>query len=146
MKQSELLAEVERLIEEAVEEQRVTDKGWLIQSVLASHGNPEGDSADFFSLCAYEHVSDTVRSALSRYRPKPEGEETKDQWVLPGFERLQKAYLVDRDGKSKVVPIVKMTTEEVAAKAEEYRRIGAGCQEHADELDRYLQQRTGRGA
>jgi len=140
MKQSELLAEVERLIEEAIAEERATDTRWLVQRVLASHADPEGPDADLYLLCAHEHVTTTVRTALRRYRPKPNEEETKDQWVLPGFERLQKAYLVERDGKSWVVPIVKMTRAEKEAKAAEYRRIGAGCYEHADELERYLQQ------
>lgn len=140
MKQAELLAEVERLIEDALDAKRATKKSWLVQTVLAAYGSPEGEGAEFFTLCAYEHLQDTVRSVLSRYRPKPD-DESQRQLPMPGYERLQRGYLVERDGESTITPVVMMTDAEVQAKAREYRSIGDGCHAHADELERYLEER-----
>ena len=57
--------------------------------------------------------------------------------LLPGFKHLQRGYPVERDGELIIVPIALMTSIERRARAEQYRKMAVGCEEHADELDRY---------
>lgn len=56
---------------------------------------------------------------------------------MPGFERLQTHYLVERDEERVAVRIDHLTDEEIEAKAKEQETMGRACFQHADELRRY---------
>lgn len=143
MKDAELRAEVSLIIEDRLEAQEPVAATWLVMQVVSSHPDVHGDDAPFYVLCAYEHVRDVVRSVLRLYEPR---EEEDPQGVLPGFERLRRAYLVEREHEQIVVPLHQMTYEEVRLKASEYRSMAFGCIKHADELDRYAEGREAEGA
>lgn len=140
MKQADLVAEVQRLVERRIDEGLPTEKAWLTHAILSKHTRVKGKDADWYRLCGYEHVGDTVRAVVRRYTPSEEPPDR--QIVLPGFERLQSAYLIERDGKQMVVPIAQLTTAEASAKVVELRAMASGCDQHADELERYLAERA----
>lgn len=143
MKQSELIAEIVEMIEAALLEDRVVKTKALTSALLDKHKRIQGFDVPFYLLCAGEHLRDTVAAALRRYKPHPDAEEPDPQHplIFPGYTRLQRAYLVERDGASSVVPVGLMTDRELDDKAREYLTIAAGCSEHADEIRRYQRQR-----
>ena len=140
-KQAELDAEVRTLIEEQLELGEDTPRGWLVQEILGRYSAIQGADVDFYTLCAYSHVTTTVRRVLRPYAIDEE-ETAEQQIILPGFKRLQKGYIVERDGDSVLVKTAPghITPNELREKAREYRQMGKGCYEHADELDRLADQ------
>jgi hypothetical protein len=112
---------------------------WITQDIVKNHSDLFGSDKDFALLCVYGHVRRTVTSAMGRYKLKPE-EPNPLQMELdlkPGYKRLQKRYLVDRDGEQVGVPVEMLTDEEINQKLGELESMAQGCFEHADELRRY---------
>lgn len=140
MKQSELDAEVRGLIEERLEKGLDTPQGWLVQEIVGRYPDVDGDDVDMYLLCAGSHVATTVRRVLRPYTAEGEGDE---QITLPGFKRLQKGYMVDRDGDRVLVKTQNLTLAELRVKVKEYRQLGKGCYEHAAELERLADEREG---
>lgn len=134
---NDLFTEVRQVIDRALATGLEAPAKWVAQTVLSNHVGIEGEDKDFFVVCANHHVRDTVRAALRRFKPEA-GAETDPQLVMPGFDRLQKAYLVERHDEQVVVPIDQLTDAEIDAKAVEYERMAKGCMRHAEELRRYI--------
>jgi len=110
---------------------------WIANSVMSDHGLiAEADPDGFHHTCSFRTVREYTRRVVSRYDGSPTA--TPDpQIVLPGFERLQTHYLIDRDGEQTMVRVDRLSSAERRAKAAELRAMGAGCYQHAEELDRY---------
>lgn len=104
--------------------------------MLERHRHIHGRDAGWYRLCAYDQVRDVVRQAFRRFKPDRKGE-TDKQLLLPGFERLQKRYLVSRQGQQMAVRIEQLSDDEAAAKVAELLGMAHGCTEHAKELKRY---------
>jgi len=113
---------------------------WITQEIMLRHPGIEGEDSDFYTLTARSHVRDSVRQALNRFKVKPELV-ANSQITLEGFERLQRYYLADEDGAQVAVRVQDMTERQLADKAAELRAMGAGCYQHADEIERYHAQR-----
>jgi len=143
LKQSDLLHEVQEIIELGLKSGQVMPAAVITQSIVNDHDEIVGADRDFYLLCAYHHVRNSVRAVLRDYRGS--AEHTPAQLKLDGYEYLQKAYLIERglgqETEPTVVPITQCTDAELALKAREYRAMADGCNHHADELDRYRQQR-----
>ena len=106
---------------------------------MEDHSDISGGDADF-ALCCMEFA---IKNRVEKYfRSIKENENTgdDDQMNLPGYEHLQKRYIVEREGERVAVPIRQMTTEEFMTKIDEHRKMGAGHYAHADELERFMQQ------
>lgn len=143
MKQSELDAEVWGLIEKRLEAGLPTPQGWLVQEIVGRYPDVDGDDVDMYLLCAVGHVTATARRVL---RPYTAEDETPGQDPLPGFARIQRGYMVERDGDRVLVKTQHLTPSELRAKAKEYRALGQGCAEHADELERLADDREAESA
>ncbi len=89
-----------------------------------------------------ETRSKLIESGLVVRRYKPTAEVPEPQIILPGFERLQKAYSVERNDEPTIVPTAQLTDSEIRVKAVELRAMAAGCYQHADELERFLSERA----
>lgn len=119
---------------------------WLVHAVLKRHPLPvmSGDDREFNALCRYEAVSETVRDVLRQYKKEEEDPSSiSGQGNLPGFTHLKLAYPVERDGVALIVPIQSMTSAEIRDRANQYYAMLVGCSNHADELIRYDDERTG---
>lgn len=115
-------------------------KSWIVQEIMRSHGESFAD--DFGRACGYEAVEKRVRHVLNRMKEDPQAAAEPDpQTVLPGFERLQKRYCVMCDGEPTVVPTHLIDDESLLERAEELRRMAAGCNKHADEIVAYVNER-----
>lgn len=116
-------------------------KGWLINAVIQDHADINGEDADFAICCARLTIRSRVESYFRKIKEN-EKDPTDEQMIFPGYKRLQKRYIVDRDTELVAVSILDMTDEEIRSKAEEHRKMGAGHYEHADELMRFLMDRA----
>lgn len=111
---------------------------WVTDEIMKSHKDIKGDDADFYLLAARDTVRDEVRKQINRFKLSPEKALDIDrQLILDGFERLQIAYVIDISGTAVAISLKKMTSDQRRAKSSELRAMGAGCYQHADELDRY---------
>lgn len=139
--QFDLEQEVKETVEDLVDQGQVVKTDWVTQSIVKQHAGITGDDAEWYQLCAFGHIRYLVRQRLRLF--KVTLEDPDDQVVLPGFDRLQNAYLTERDGDHVVVPIGQLTVNEIREKIGELRRMGDGCHRHADELERYLSDAQG---
>ncbi len=135
MIQTDLRAEVEELIHSGIDAGQPMQADWITHAVVERHPDLHGGDKDFYVTCAFGHVRNTVRQCLREW--KGDGPNTPEQLKLPGYEHLQKAYLVDRENEQVIVPLPECTNGELMEKIGEYRRMADGCIKHADELERY---------
>ena len=133
----ELVAEVAELVERGLSEGRTVQAASLVGAVISRHERIEGEDKDFYLICAWSHVRVVVRQILRRYKGEPAAEPDQ-QIVMPGFQRLQRGYLVERGKGSMLVPTKQLRNDELEARAEEYGRMAEGCNLHALELRRYI--------
>jgi len=133
----DLTVEIEQVIAdyEAKGERRL-HPDWITQSVMDLHPNVDGEDADFYRIVSRAQVREAVRQRLNAYRAKPEVS-PQLELVAPGYERLQRRYLINEDGEQVAVKVELMTSVQRLAKAAELRAMGAGCFQHADELERF---------
>lgn len=139
MTQDDLDREVNSIINSRLAAKQAAPLTWIKTAVLDKHPGLSGADRAWYHFCASGHVEDAVRNALRKF--KDTEDEPDRQMLLPGHERLQKAYLTDRNEESTLVPIDQMTSQELLAKAKVYRKLGRGCYQHADELERYAEDR-----
>ena len=147
--EKKLTAEVAQLVRRGLLEGRTVQTWWLTNAVaarqLADREPIGGGDKEFYLISAWRHLREVavrqVRQVLRRYKAEPEAK-TDPQIVMPGFERLQRGYLVDREKESVLVPTDQLTDTELDAKANEYGRMAEGCRLHALELHRYRMQRA----
>lgn len=142
MPQSDIIEEVRAFIRDGIEAKRVQSSKWITQAIVENHSDIFGSDADFYLRCALEHVRDTVGNVIGKF--KDAIAIINPQIVLDGFEHLQKAYLIERDSDSAIVPIDDCTLEEINAKIAEYEQMAAGCMAHAKELRTYRKQKFGK--
>lgn len=131
----ELNSEIEAVIRHRIEAGEIVRKEWVCHEVLSQHPLPEFPDSDFTECCRRLAVADAVNKVNRRFKEDTGG--TSPDLLLPGFTYLQRAYLVERDGDTVLVPLPRMTSAERRAKVALYREMAAGCQGHADELERY---------
>lgn len=119
----------------------VLHKDWLINAVMADHKDISGEDADF-ALCTARF---TVQVRVERYFRDIKENETAEkpdaQLTLPGYERLQRRYLVERGAEQVAVSPWQMTEAEIDSKAEQLRSFARGMFDHANELLRFKEAR-----
>ena len=134
MTQADLEKEVEALIVSRIEKKEPSPTGWVTHTIVGNHREIEGADKDWYLLNAYENVRNTALRVARRYKGGPE---TQQEMQFPGYTRLQRAYTVERDGESAIIPTEQLSHEEIKAKIAELEAMAAGCIEHAEELRRY---------
>ncbi len=131
MKIEELAREVRGIIRTAVNNGEIVQKSWVVHSIVQAHNRFEGPDKDTGVNCMYFTVDSQTRKEINRYK----GSENSEQMELfgEGYLHLQQAYLTDRG----LVPVTKMTSDEVHKKSAELRKMGDGCYAHASELEQF---------
>ncbi len=137
-KLSDLINEIRTITDRSMAIGATCHPDWVTQEIMAQHASIVGEDSDFHLVVSRETVRAQVRKQIGRYKLTPEGALCPDgQLVLEGFEFLQRAYLIDRDGEQVAIPVERMTSAMRQAKIKELRAMGQGCMRHADELERY---------
>lgn len=91
----------------------------------------------FFEHYTYKGVRQHVGTYISNLYDDKDAEDDQVQRTLPGFEFLQRRYIVKRGHDEIAVAVEHMTSAERQAKAQMLRRRGKACYAHADEMDRF---------
>jgi hypothetical protein len=125
--------EVRQVIEQIIADNTPMSGDWIANLIMRRH--PRNQATDFYYVCTQACVRNEVHKQLKTFKESPQ---TDEQAALPGFERLQKAYLIERGAQMMLVPINAMTFIERNTKADQYQAMGDGCYQHADELRRYV--------
>lgn len=135
---SKLVQEIREITDSMMRDGISVNPDWATKQIIDQHNKISGDDADFYLCTSRETVRDQVRKQLNRFKLSLDKALITDpQIVLPGFERLQRAYLIDIGDQQIAVPIEKMSYQQRQNKVAELRAMGAGCYQHANELERY---------
>lgn len=135
----DLYSECRKFVQDRIEQSAVLRTDWLAAEFLETKGEVFGEAVPFYRACAVNVVTDTMKRCVGKYDSRPE--RADDQLILPGFDHLQKAYTVVRDGVNVLVPIDMLTDDEMVARAKEYDAMAVGCRAHAREIREYLSSR-----
>lgn len=133
-----LYTEVRDFIQGKLDAGLILRAEWVTAEIIGSKSEPECDDADFYLICARNHIAEIVKKCIGKYSAKPT---TDEQLKLPGFEHMQKAYQVDRAGERLLVPTDLLSDAELLARAEEYDLMAIGCRAHARELRDFVERR-----
>jgi hypothetical protein len=143
MREESIYSEVRKHIADKVAQGEVVVVDWMTHEIVAKHSDISGDDTEFYRVCAYSEIKRTVSKCIGKYNAKPE---TDDQLVLDGFEYVQVAYTVQRNGRVELVPVDQLTDWEIESRAREYEAMAIGCRAHARELRAFARGRVQRAA
>lgn len=133
--------EIRKLVTERVDAGVILRVDWFTTEILAMKSDVHGDDADFYVACGVDFIKDTVKRCIGQYEPKASAA-TDRQILLDGFEYLQRAYTVQRDGETVLVPVDRMTDDELEGRALELEEIARGTVAHAKEMRAYKRGRA----
>lgn len=122
---------VREYIDEKLARGEVVVVDWLTHEIIGGRPGIEEDDTEFYRVCAFVHIKDVVKRCVRKFDTKPI---TDEQLVLDGFEHLQVAYTVPRNGRIELVPVDQLSDVELEARAAEYEAMAKGCRAHAREL------------
>lgn len=140
---SDLSREIADLINATIEAGQEVQKDWIAAQVMAAHPDVYGDDAPFYTVLAKLQIDEKVRSQIGKFKPSAD---QVAQLTLPGFDHLQKAYFLTREGENIIVPVDQCSDIELLNRAREYDEMAKGCRAHARELREYVTARSGQAA
>lgn len=138
MNDSSIRSEIRKFIADKINAGDNIVVPWLITEILAQKSDIEGNDLPFYLTCTRATVSEIVKSCVQKYN-KADNKDT--QIVLPGFEHLQVAYPVERDGQQVLVPVNQLSDDELEQRAKEYDAMARSCRLHAREIRDYVKAR-----
>lgn len=133
---TDVMNEIRGIVHERVDAGVTIRVEWLTQEILATKSAIEGDDAEFYIACGVDFIKDAVKRCIGSYEPKATASQDA-QIVMEGFDYLQKAYTVERDKETVLVPVDGLTPDEIEARALELEAMARGCIAHAKELRNY---------
>lgn len=136
---TEVTREIRALVQDRIAAGVIVRVDWFTAEILAMKSRIEGEDADFYLACGADVIRDTVKRCIGDYEPQAT---TSAQLVMDGFDHLQKAYTVNRDGERVLVPVDLLTDVEIEGRAAELDDMARGCIHHAHELRGYQRARA----
>lgn len=141
LNEESIYSEVRKFVDDLVDRGQETPVEWITSNFLNSRGEIAGEGAALYRYCTRAHVNRIVKKVVGKYDVEARSaSDTQDP--LPGFEYLQRAYTVAREGKTVLVPIYKCTDAELIDRAAECDKQARGCRAHARELRSFVQARS----
>ncbi|WP_143328034.1 hypothetical protein [Caballeronia pedi] len=111
---------------------------WITQAIMRRHPLPKVTKhADFYEYNTRANVREAVAAQVRRAKLNTEAVPDR-QGVLEGFERLQKEYLVERDGTEVAMPIESMSDEQLMEQFYKLQAMEKGLFQHGQEILRYI--------
>lgn len=139
MSEDSIYGEVRKHIADKVASGEVVIVDWVTHEIVGKRSDISGGDAEFYRVCAYSEIKRTVSRCIGKYDAKPA---TDDQLVLDGFNHLQVAYTVRRNGRIELVSVDQLTDREIEDRAREYEAMALGCRSHARELREFARGRV----
>ena len=135
----ELEQQAHKLIAEKIEDGESVQMHWAVTEFLNLQPEIAGPGESFYQLAARDYSYRLIKKAVDKYDRNSRPED--GQMVLDGYEFLQEAYTVERDGERQLIPIHLVTDPELLDRAAGYRKMGDGCYAHAREIEQYVADR-----
>lgn len=121
---------------------RAIGPGAVVHDVIATFGVHEKQDVRYQEAMV-DYVKRIVAQMINSFKVKAElDDEVDGQLVLPGYQRLQRRYLVKENAETVAVQVQALNDNQLLEKASELRSMGEGCFLHADEIERYIQERA----
>ena len=115
-------------------------KSTLITTVEGRHGRVSGPDRDF-ALWSIRAVVTRAVEALMREVKASEERVDVQQLPLPGYDRLQRFYIVTRNDEQMLMPVDRVTDDEFMVKISDMQRMRAGLDAHIKEIHDYMEDR-----
>lgn len=143
---ADVKSELQREIELRLAQGEAVHPAWITHKVCRAH--KDGLACDgevekvepvdvaFWRFGAYSHTRKLATVCINELDEVPAQADPEPPF-MPGFEHLQRQYVIWREGEAVMVPTESVTPAELRAKAQEHRRKATTSFAHADELDRY---------
>lgn len=138
---TDVTAEIRSIVSDRINSGVIVRVEWLTTEILSMKSDIEGEDADFYIACGVDFIKDTVKRVVGDYRPKASAT-TDAQIVMDGFDHMQRAYTVDRDRETVLVPVHLLSDVEIEGRALELEAMAKGCILHARELREFLRLRS----
>jgi hypothetical protein len=119
---------------------QIVDRKWLTLEVLANYDSIDGEHADHYRAMARRFIDGTARRVIGKLESANPGQ---SEFTMEGYDHLQMAYPLKRDGELKLVPVEQASDEELEGRAKEYESMAEGALAHAAEIRRYIELRNG---
>ena len=142
LSEEKIYAEISKYVSDLVDRGVVSRVNWITDNFLSSRPDISGEGATLYRYCTRAHVNVIVKRVVKKYDVEARAVQD-EQLRLEGFEYLQRAYTMPRDGHIELVPIYKCTNDELLARAIEYDKQAKGCIAHANELRLFVVAREG---
>ena len=145
---TDLKEEIKRVIDRTISAGMRVRASWIATEIGNSHPDHFGKDVDFWQLTGISGVHAEVRRFISSIKTDEEDEEQQGKlpFTVSGYRYLQKIYFVSDPTTPEEgnvgIPINEMSDSQIENKANEYEKMAAGCVAHADELRRYLRNRS----
>ncbi len=137
-----LIQEVKNTVSGYIDQRaEILNPDWITTHIMSGHDDVKGSDADFALIGCRAFIRNEVRKQLNSI--KQDDSDPQQELTLDGMMYVQKYYQTKRDGETCSVRVDCLTFEELSAKIEEKRRMGQGNLSHADELERYRDDRFG---
>ena len=129
----EIKADIRKLVSDTIASGTIGHVQFFTARILVDHPDIQGEDADFYTICAQETVKNMVKAAVGKY-DQPQA----DTPLLEGFEHLQEAYPVHRNGEHLLVPVHFVTDEEFELRCAQYEGAIKGYVKHVQEIRAYV--------
>jgi hypothetical protein len=113
---------------------------YVVVELIALQGEILGDGVKWYYERAVESVTRIVNSVIDKYVRPDESEDRQPLLAIPGYDHLQTAYSVKRDGQRMIVPLQLLRKKELLGRADEFDRQSSGLAKHAEEIRRYVEE------
>ena len=139
----QLATEINSLLDRLADEGQPWRAQWVANAIVLNHteGLVDGEDKNFWMHCGYTTTRDQVRRCINKRAGIKKEDDGDRQQKLPGFDHLQRYYMVEREDEAVGIPVHDLTDDEIDAKATELRVMGAACYDHADEHRRFKESR-----
>lgn len=135
----ELTNEIHGVLDELEQRRDPWVASWIAHHILESHDTGVYESREdeaFWHHTSYETVRKHVTQAINK-RAGDRDVPDDGQVMLPGWERLQSYYVVERDGNQVGLPVWDLTDDELDSKASLFRSFANANMRHAEEIERF---------
>ncbi len=140
-----IYSEVSKFIADKIDSGEIIRVEWLTTELMERHNGIAGDDLAFYRTCTRAHLQNVVNKCIGKYDTEAKAQ-PEAQIVLAGFEHLQRAYTIERNGSNMLIPVDKCSDAELLRRAGEYEDMAIGCRRHAKELRSFVNNRAAEAA
>lgn len=129
--------EARELIARKIGAGEIVQLEWAVNELMQAQGEMIADNPDFWIASGRDRCKRAVKCAIHLYEQDVISEQEDKQLVLDGYEHLRVAYSV----RGELVPIEKMSVEDLLDRAADFDKQAASIKEHAKEIRKYVGKR-----